>query len=136
MAADFSAELPAPAGPRYSISVDDRVSFSPEGEVIAGDHAPVWADIPFFTAEVHHGSRVVTGNFMFDTGAQVTIISTATAMALGLDSNGDGVLDATDTGYTRTESVGGVGGSREAPVYNGSSSTSHPGSTGCSASTT
>ena len=117
MAADFSAELPAPAGPRYSISVDDRVSFSPEGEVIAGDHAPVWADIPFFTAEVHHGSRVVTGNFMFDTGAQVTIISTATAMALGLDSNGDGVLDATDTGYTRTESVGGVGGSREAPVY-------------------
>ncbi len=117
MAADFSAELPAPAGPRYSISVDDRVSFSPEAEVIAGDHAPVWADIPFFTAEVHHGSRVVTGNFMFDTGAQVTIISTAVAMAIGLDSNGDGVLDATDTGYTRTESVGGVGGSREAPVY-------------------
>ena len=117
MATDFAAELPAPAGPRYSISVDDRVAFTPDGEVIQGDHPPVWADIPFFTAEVHHGGRTVAGNFMFDTGAQVTIISSATAMALGLDSNGDGVLDETDTGYTRTETVGGVGGSRDAPVY-------------------
>lgn len=117
MATDFAADLPAPAGPRYSISVDDRVAFTPDGQVIQGDHPPAWADIPFFTAEVHHGGRTVAGNFMFDTGAQVTIISTATAMALGLDSNGDGVLDEADTGYTRTETVGGVGGSRDAPVY-------------------
>jgi len=117
MAADFAAELPAPAGPRYSITVDDRVSFSPDGQVVSGDHPPIWSNVPFFSAEVHHGSRIVGGNFMFDTGAQVTIISTATALALGLDSNGDGTLDATDTGYTRSESVGGVGGSRESPVF-------------------
>ena len=117
MAAEFATDLTAPVGPRYSITVDDRVSFSPEGQVIAGDHPPVWSNVPFFTAEIHHGSRIVSGDFMFDTGAQVTIISTATALAIGLDSNGDGVLDATDTGYTRSESVGGVGGSREAPVF-------------------
>ena len=117
MATEFAAELPAPAGPRYSITVDNRVSFAPEGQVIEGDHPPVWADIPFFSVEVHHGGKTVASNFMFDTGAQVTIISTATAMGLGLDSNGDGLLDATDTGYTRSESVGGVGGSREAPVF-------------------
>ncbi|NBV45507.1 MAG: hypothetical protein EBR86_07670 [Planctomycetia bacterium] len=117
MAADFAMEVPTPAGPRYTVSIDDRVNFSPDGHVIEGDFPPVWADVPFFSAEVHHNGAVVGGNFMFDTGAQVTIVSTATALALGLDSNGDGALDASDVGYTRTESVGGVGGSRDAPVF-------------------
>jgi len=117
MATDFAMEVPAATGPRYTVSVDDRVNFSPDGHVIEGEFPPVWADIPFFSAEVHHGDAVVGGNFMFDTGAQVTIISSAIAMSLGLDSNGDGVLDETDVGYTRTETVGGVGGSREAPVF-------------------
>ena len=117
MACDFGADLPAAAGSRYTVSVDDRVSFSPDGQVIEGDFPPVWSDVPFFSAEVEQGSRVVPGNFMFDTGAQVSIISTATALALGLDTNADGLLDATDAGYARAESVGGVGGSREAPVF-------------------
>ncbi|MBU6276131.1 MAG: fibronectin type III domain-containing protein [Planctomycetes bacterium] len=117
MATDFAMEVPAATGPRYTVSVDDRVNFSPDEHVIEGDFPPVWADIPFFSAEVHHGDAVVGGNFMFDTGAQVTIISTTTALALGLDSNGDGVLDSTDVGYTRSETVGGVGGSRDAPVF-------------------
>ncbi|MBM3955166.1 MAG: hypothetical protein FJ309_11210 [Planctomycetes bacterium] len=117
MATDFAMEVPAATVPRYTVSVDDRVNFSPDGHVIEGEFPPVWADIPFFSAEVHHGDAVVGGNFMFDTGAQVTIISSAIAMSLGLDSNGDGVLDENDVGYTRTETVGGVGGSRDAPVY-------------------
>jgi len=117
MHTEFSLEVPAPAGPRYSVSIDDRVSFSPDGHVIEGDYPPVWADIPFFTVDVLHGGRTVTGDFMFDTGAQVTIISSAVAFSLGLDSNLDGVLDSTDVGYTRTETVGGVGGSRDAPVF-------------------
>ncbi len=117
MATEFAMEVPAPTGPRYTVNIDDRVNFSPDGHVIEGEFPPVWADIPFFTAEVHHGSAVVGGNFMFDTGAQVTIVSTAIAMSLGLDSNGDGTLDSDDIGYTRTETVGGVGGSRDAPVF-------------------
>ncbi|MFM7250517.1 MAG: retropepsin-like aspartic protease, partial [Planctomycetaceae bacterium] len=117
MQTEFAMEVPAPAGPRYSVSIDDRVSFSPDGHVLEGNFPPVWADIPFFTVDVLHGGRTVTGDFMFDTGAQVTIISSAVAFSLGLDSNLDGVLDSTDVGYTRTETVGGVGGSRDAPVF-------------------
>ena len=117
MACDFGTDLPPAAGSRYTVSVDDRVSFSPDDHVLEGDFPPVWADIPFFSVDVAHGGRTVAADFMFDTGAQVSIVSTATALALGLDTNADGILDEKDAGYARSESVGGVGGSREAPVF-------------------
>jgi hypothetical protein len=65
--------------------------------------------IPYQTSVgLTQGSAHVSGqNFLFDTGAQVSLISTATARALG--------FDLAHPEYTGT--VGGVGGSIEVPGY-------------------
>jgi hypothetical protein len=117
MKTTFPSSLPAPSGPRYTLSVDNRVKFSPEGHVISGNHPPSWADLPFFEAQVANSGHVSTGNFLFDTGAQVSIISTRMAMELGLDSNLDGELDEQDANFARLETVGGVGGVTTVPVF-------------------
>lgn len=116
METDFSPTLPTYIGPRYSIAVDNRVSFNPEGSVISGS-PPVWAHLPFLTGQLKQDSLVATGDFLFDTGAQVSIISTAMAMQLGLDSNLDGVLDSKDANYARDETIGGIGGLETVPVF-------------------
>ncbi len=113
---DFSATLPTTSQPRYSIPVDNRVSFSPEGSVISGS-PPAWANLPFLTGQLKQDSTVATGNFLFDTGAQVSILSTAMAKELGLDSNQDGVLDSRDASYARNETIAGIGGLVTVPVF-------------------
>jgi len=109
--------LPDGAGHRYSMPIDNRVQFDPADGLPPGSPPdaplPVWADIPFMTAAVAHRGVEELGDFLIDTGAQMSMISQAMAFALGLDANGDGdLLD--DAIYTLP--IGGIGGTVEVPV--------------------
>lgn len=117
METDFPAELPEPLGPRFTLPVDNRVNFSPEGSVVSGPGIPMWADLPFHTGELKNNENTASGNFLFDTGAQVSIISQAMAFSLGLDSNNDGVLSPLDANFARTETIGGIAGTTNVPVF-------------------
>ncbi len=113
----FSSEVPAGAGHRYSVAVDNRVSFDvvdglPEGSPPDAP-LPVWAPIPFMTVVAEHQGQKASGNFLLDTGAQMSMISTAMAIALGLDEDGDGNLD--NEKFYSLE-IGGVGGTKSVPV--------------------
>ena len=105
---DFADQVPPDGGHRYTVPLT-LVEFSP-GE---GDVLPTYAPIPFTTARLRNGQAVSSGEFAVDTGAQMSIISSATAIALGLDSDGDGSLDD-ETDFFMP--IGGVGGIIEAPV--------------------
>ncbi len=117
MGTNFLDAVPATTHTRYSIPLDNRIEFDHEGQVQSGDFPPSWGDVPFLTAVPTQGTAAIPGNFLFDTGAQISLISTQTALALGLDSNGDGLLNENDANYRRSEAVGGVGGMAEAPVF-------------------
>ncbi len=118
MKMDFASDVPSYAGPRYTIKVDNRFEYFPEPHVIpAGHPTPAWADIPFLTAQLKQNDSVSTGNFLFDTGAQVSIINKRIAFELGLDTNGDGLLDNKDASFARDETIGGIGGSTTVPVF-------------------
>lgn len=104
----FGDTVPESNGHRYSVPVDTRVRFDP-GEGLP----PVWAPVPFLTVIAQNGGIRRSGGFLLDTGAQMTVISSDLAFALGLDANGNGnLMDEA----IRTETVGGVGGMIEAPV--------------------
>lgn len=119
MKVDFSEDMPAGNGHRYALAVDNRLAFDPMDYMVdpVNDEPPIWADIPFLTAIPTQNGIGREGNFLFDTGAQISVISERLALQLGLDSNGNGLLDEGDDNYVTTESVGGVGGTVPAPVF-------------------
>lgn len=117
MKTSFPEQIPEHNGPRYTLSVDNRVRFSTDGHIISGNHPPVWADLPFFESQLLNNGNLSSGNFLFDTGAQVSILSSRMAIELGLDSNLDGILDENDAQFARMETVGGVGGFVDVPVF-------------------
>ncbi len=105
-------ELPDAIGPRYEVPLD-IVEFAPEGQENPGDPLPIWAPLPFINAVSHQGDQSVTGHFVFDTGAQLSMISSDVAFALGLDKNGDGDFDEEKVDELE---VGGVGGTVVIPL--------------------
>ncbi|MCX7424240.1 MAG: dockerin type I domain-containing protein [Planctomycetia bacterium] len=115
----FHDTLPAGNGYRLSVSVDDRVSFDPHyglaPDAPPDAPLPAWAPIPFLTATPEHQGVKRSGDFLFDTGAAMTVISERLAFALGLDEDGDGTFDGELIGV---ETVGGLGGLVDAPVLN------------------
>ncbi len=117
MGVEFEEEVPASNGHRYTIDVDNRLEFEPEPYVISGCCPPMWGDVPFLTAYTMHNGVAAGGNFLFDTGAQVSVLSTSLGFQLGLDSNDDGVLDENDANFARFETVGGIGGATSVPVF-------------------
>jgi len=76
--------------------------------------APTTAPVPFINGvTARRDGDEASGNFLFDTGAQMSMISPSVASRLGLDTDGDGEFtDETDTLLP----VGGVGGQVDAPV--------------------
>jgi hypothetical protein len=60
-----------------------------------------------------HNGKQKSGNFVLDTGAQLSLMSSAMAFDLGLDTNGNGTLDDEAVGSTP---IGGVGGIVNAPM--------------------
>lgn len=117
MKTDFSSSVPAPTGQRFAIDVDNRVRFDAADGFVSGNGLPMWADLPFFGAQVKNNESIAGGNFLFDTGAQVSILSSRLAFDLGLDSNHDGKLDQLDANYARSETIGGISGTSNAPVF-------------------
>ena len=114
----FPATLPAPVGPpanlshRYTVPLS-LVEFPLTGQRNAGDPLPTDAPLPFAAVQTRHGNLKVEGKFLIDTGAQLSIISTATAFALGLDTNGNMSFDEESLGEIE---VGGIGGTVMMPL--------------------
>ncbi len=118
MKVEFGDELPAYSGPRYTVSVDNRFEYFPEPHVVPLGHAPpAWADIPYLSAQLLNNGQTTSGNFIFDSGAQVSILNRRMAFELGLDTNNDGELDSLDASYARSETISGIGGSTSVPVF-------------------
>ncbi|HYW81365.1 MAG TPA: retropepsin-like aspartic protease, partial [Thermoguttaceae bacterium] len=109
--------LPPGNGLRYSVPVDTRVAFDPADGLPPGSPPdaplPVWGDVPFLTAMPEYQGNRQSGSFLLDTGAQMSMLSTDLAMAIGLDEDGDGNFTNERLG---TIDVGGVGGSVEVPI--------------------
>jgi len=120
----MSDDLPAEDGFRYTVllnndtqfdAADGRPDFEPPDSAL-----PTWADIPFLDVTCRYDSTNLTGNFLLDTGATMPILTDQFALALGMDSNGDGVLGSgpggDDDGYIGDATVGGLGGSTTVPI--------------------
>ena len=114
--------LPSGNGHRYSISVDTRRLYSPEDGLPPDSPPdaplPVWAPIPFMTAVAHaHDGQgnptSYTGDFLFDTGAQMSLLTREMAFALGLDADGSGTFQEE---MLMSMPVGGIGGTVEAEI--------------------
>ncbi len=116
MTVDFAEQVPAGDEHRYALAVDNRIWFETDESMIYGQ-PPVWADVPFLTATPANDGISAAGNFLFDTGAQISVLSTHLARDIGLDSNGDGRFDNNDANYVTSETVAGVGGEISVPVF-------------------
>ncbi len=116
MDTEFRNDVPPSNGHRYTVSLDNRLAFDPLEQMISGQ-PPIWGDVPFVTGIPEHNGIAQEGNFLFDTGAQISVISERLAIEIGLDSNGDGTLDQNDTNYVTSQVVGGVGGQIAVPVF-------------------
>jgi hypothetical protein len=114
MTTDFTDTVPPAAGHRYNIALT-LVEFPQSGKVNPDDPNLTWAPLPFIQTIAANGPYRAQGQFLLDSGAQMSIISTKTAITLGLDTNRNGVIDF-DTEAIRTEEIGGVGGSLIVPV--------------------
>ncbi len=109
---DFNPALPAGAGHRYNIPLNMLDYPATHGQQNPDDPLPTYAPLPFLSVTTRHGSENSTGDYVLDTGAQLSIISTETAFALGLDANGDGNFDDEAVAW---QQLGGVGGTVLAP---------------------
>ncbi|MFC1757227.1 aspartyl protease family protein [Planctomycetota bacterium] len=108
MSTTFADEIPSTDLRRHSVQLE-RAVFLPHGE----EPLPSWSDLAFVPVAPTHAGNRVDSNFILDTGAQLSIISNDLAFALGLDANGNGILQDEATG---TQEIGGVGGTVNAPL--------------------
>ena len=109
----FIPAPPAPTGHRYTIPLR-MTHFEQDGQQNPGDPLPTWAPLPFIDARAQRGQADVAGNFLLDTGAQLSMINNRLAVALGLDTNGNGVIDIEEA--SGTVQISGVGGVRDVPI--------------------
>lgn len=108
----LSNSLPASGGHRYSVPVVAR-----EFEVVGDPPLPAASPIPMLEMSVGFGALDASGSFILDTGAAISFISSNLGIAIGLDSNADGVLDTRDEQCDGTLPVGGIGGTIEVPIF-------------------
>lgn len=113
----FSGAVPAGDGHRYSVATDTRILFDVRDGLPVGSPPdaplPTWAPIPFLDVSPRHLGRSVTGGFLLDTGAQISMLSSQLAFDLGLDENGNG--DLLDEAVDSLPIIG-VGGVVEIPL--------------------
>jgi len=106
----FSDTVPAGDGHRYTVATNTRVLFDPRQGLPPGSPAdapiPTWAPVTFVTATLDYEGKSVTGEFLLDTGAQISVMSTAMATSLGLDLSDP----------IETLPITGVGGTVNVPV--------------------
>lgn len=108
MGVDFGTAVPASTGHRYSVPVD-LVEFPPTGQINPGDPLPTYGPLMFVDAELRSAAGgSATAPFVLDTGASLSLLSTAAAIDMGVDANGNGVLDESEIlGYTELAGVAG-----------------------------
>jgi hypothetical protein len=104
----FDQQVPETDLRRYHVPVT-AVHFPPEGP----GPLPSWSDLPFVNLTAGHNQARQAGNFVLDTGAQMSILSRGMAFDLGLDANGNGTFDDEAIAF---HEISGVGGTINAPV--------------------
>ncbi len=109
---DFPPTVPADRGHRYRVPLT-LVDFPQTGQMQADDPLPTWAPLPFAQVTLRNGSTELSRSFVVDTGAQISMIDMATALALGLDEDGNGSLDEEKI---LDLPIGGIGGEVTAPL--------------------
>ncbi len=108
----FGNSLPASNGHRYSVPIRAQSFPLSDPGVL-----PTSAPLAMLEMNVGFGNQNAGGNFILDTGAAITFISTDMARELGLDSNNNGELDEGDDQYLDTLPIGGIGGIFPAPEF-------------------
>src|SRR5262249_3976847 len=110
MKVDFAAAPPSWAH-TYSVPLQ-LVDFPATGQQDGGP-VPTMAPLPFVDVNVRDDGNEKEGQFLLDTGAQLSLISTSMAIDLGLDKNGNGSLE--DEALDHVE-VSGIGGTIQIPL--------------------
>ncbi len=114
----FSNSLSPNEGSRYSIPFNAKSFNLTSNDTVNGnDPLPTQSPLPMLNPTVGFNGRHASGNFILDTGAAISFISTKIARSLGLDSNGDDQFDGNDDQSLGTLPIGGIGGSVEAPLF-------------------
>ncbi len=108
---DFSSQTPPDSGHQYHVPVQ-LVDFPASG-AYPDNPVPTFAPLPEIPVKIRENGREVTGYFLVDTGAQLSILSTQVAFALGLDRNHNGTLE--DEAVDHID-VGGIGGTTTIPM--------------------
>ncbi len=103
---------PAPGAHAYTVPLE-MVPFPPAGQRDPDDPLPTYAPLPFVDVRARNAGQWAHGSFVFDTGAQMSIISTATALAAGVDADGDGSIEDDAVGEMP---VGGAGSTAVLPI--------------------
>lgn len=106
----FGMAAPENTGHLYHVPLELQ-SFPHTGE--PGDPKPTFAPLPFLDVLLREDGEEVHGRFLLDTGAQLSVISTQIAIALGLDKNGNGTLEDEALDFIE---VSGIGGTTEIPL--------------------
>ena len=119
----FPSSLPASSGHRYTIPLTAKSFNLTEDDTIGPNGVegegplPIQAPLPMISPTVGFGDRHASGQFLLDTGAQISFISSKIALSLGLDSNGDGEITTSDDQSFGSLPIGGIGGQVEAPLF-------------------
>ena len=98
---EFGHQLPASQGHRYGVPVT-ALHFDPHG-----DATPTASPLPFLEVSHRVGCETSTGNYVFDTGAQLSIMSMEKLAELGLTE---------EDAFTFYD-IQGVGGTRKVPGF-------------------
>jgi hypothetical protein len=107
---EFALAAPPDSGHQYHVPLQLQ-AFPHTGS--PSNPRPTFAPLPFLDVVLREDGREVPGRFLLDTGAQLSIISTRTAIALGLDKDGDGNLEHEALDHIE---VSGIGGSTSIPL--------------------
>jgi predicted aspartyl protease len=112
MRTQLSPTPPPDTGHHYHVPLELR-EFPTSGQINPEDPVPTFAPLPFAPVVMKHDGETAGGQFVVDTGAQLTIISSAVAFELGLDADGNGSFDEEKLDELE---VGGIGGTVLMPI--------------------
>jgi hypothetical protein len=108
----LSPTPPPDTGHYYHVPLQ-LIEFPTNGQINPEDPVPTFAPLPFAPVVMKHDGETAGGQFVVDTGAQLSIISTAVAFDLGLDADGNGSFDEEKVDELE---VGGIGGNVLMPI--------------------
>ena len=111
MVTNFPQAVPASDGHFYHVPLQ-FVDFPASGQHPGGP-IPTFASLPEIPVKIRENGKEVAGNFLLDTGAQLSVLSSDVAFAIGLDRNNNGSLE--DEAIDHID-IGGIGGTTTIPM--------------------